>query len=284
MVFPLAAVLGLAGTVAGVAAQNNAAKKANAYNDPAAIRARYEAAGVNPLLGLSGGAASAVVPQIGATIANGLGNVGQLLQQDSQLQLDRDRLQVEQQALEQENRRLSQAAVKSTLSPPVGGVYDHLEPPEVVTHNSGSSDALDVQEVVYSVGGAPLAGGRSNGLGSSNSVAPDRPVDVAPYESTPMVMEVDNSVTRKIFDKPPRVFGSDGEPLGLGEGLMLAGQLGVQGFYQLGSRAGDFIERQHHDRLWRQWSRGSRGFNGAPPLPDPQYGDPLFTPLKSFNR
>jgi hypothetical protein len=91
---------------------------ARAYQDPAAIRARYEAAGFNPLLAFNGNGAGTIAPSVGqSTTASSLISAA--------LDRDQDR-EIATAQLEQENRRLElmaeELALKATPRPVLGNV------------------------------------------------------------------------------------------------------------------------------------------------------------------
>lgn len=94
----------------------------NAYNSPAAIRARAEEAGFNPLLfvgpgvGLQSGIADPIQPVMGQAIANaGMAMAQGLVSHGDAL--------AEQSALRAQNVELRRALETATLRPKVGGIY-----------------------------------------------------------------------------------------------------------------------------------------------------------------
>lgn len=105
-------------------AARNATDQANAYNDPAAIRARYEAAGFNPLLGVSNGASpyQAFSPQSFSTEA---GQGALILQAASK---DQALIDIEKSRLDLEKAKVAELIKSNTFKPKVGGLYSGSVP------------------------------------------------------------------------------------------------------------------------------------------------------------
>lgn len=118
------ALIGAAGSLLGGLFGRNSEKKAiaaqNAYNDPAAVRARFEAAGFNPLLGIQPGVgmqqAVGGTNYIGQAIAD---SVGALASAWSETAAKKAR----KQSLERENTTLRRQLEVDTIRPKVSGGY-----------------------------------------------------------------------------------------------------------------------------------------------------------------
>jgi hypothetical protein len=92
-----------------------AEKRAQKYQDPAAIRKRYEAAGFNPLLAFNGNGAGTSMPSVGQSSA-----ASSMIAAS----LDRDQnRKIATAQLEQENRRLELMARELTLKDPGTRLY-----------------------------------------------------------------------------------------------------------------------------------------------------------------
>jgi hypothetical protein len=121
----IGAGIGAVGNLIGGILGRNSEKKAiaaqNAYNDPAAVRARWEAAGFNPLLGVSQGGVgvqSAVggTNFIGSAIADSISSVASAWSDDAAAKAERD-------ALASENETLRRKVEVETIRPVQGGMY-----------------------------------------------------------------------------------------------------------------------------------------------------------------
>ena len=129
MVAPLigSAIIGagasLLGGIFGRNSEKSAIARQNAYNDPAQIRARAEAAGFNPLL--------FVGPGVGQQTAVGGSNyMGQAIADAGLMAADKLSEFSAQQRLAKAmdaNRRLSQQLTQATIRPKVGGIYARSE-------------------------------------------------------------------------------------------------------------------------------------------------------------
>lgn len=117
MAFPWMALATFGGSLIGAKANQNAADKANAQQDPVYMRKRLEAAGLNPAVHYGSMASRQIaVAQPGSLIANGFAAAADILQTDKSLEIQRTRL-------EQENERLNREVTRLTLNPKVPGVY-----------------------------------------------------------------------------------------------------------------------------------------------------------------
>lgn len=101
-----------------------ASGRAITYQDPAAIRARYEAAGFNPLLAFKGNGAGTSYPALsGGTAADAI--IAGAFDRDQQAEIARANLEVENQRLAMLNQRMVQSdpgTQAATSSSDAGGV------------------------------------------------------------------------------------------------------------------------------------------------------------------
>lgn len=243
-------VLGkIAATAIGAKAASNQVDKANAYNDPAAVRARYEAAGVNPLLAFQGGATpSAISHTLGDTVASGLSGVVDLYGEQEQHKLELEHLR-------QQNQKLEKYAREQVLRPHVVSSYtsrvDPISPDGGFYESSQKSDSG-----LHSVS----ASDRRGPSGTGESVAPNRPTKVAPYESTAGVFEINNRATFGNVVMP----GADGDPWGISE-LLTATFVGVP---QVGFNvARGFAEHRAQKKYDKWFTREAQRQNGTLPPP-----------------
>lgn len=116
----LGAGLSLLGGILGRNSERKAIREQNAYNDPAAIRARYEAAGFNPLLGIAPGVDLQTTAGGGNFLGSALADAG--LQIGDALQRRAPQIQ-RMNAVASENDRLRAENSSLRLAPPVAGVY-----------------------------------------------------------------------------------------------------------------------------------------------------------------
>lgn len=187
-------------------------------NSPQGIRANAEEAGFNPLafVGPGTGTGAGYAPQMGSIIANGFAAAADQWTNEKQLQLQKAQL-------EQENERLKKLSEKTILTPKVGGIYSKGGRNDKTT-GLGSGPTADLTRDAIDAG-----------IGRTAGVAPGREVEAAPYQSTPLVMEVHNELTG---DDPYFVAGSDGDPLDIWQGLAVGGQILPQMVYRAGRKLG----------------------------------------------
>lgn len=143
-------------------AERRAIDRQNAYNDPAAIRARYEAAGFNPLLGIAPGVdlqtatggsgfLGSALAESGAQIAEGLTRRAPEISR--------------MQRITQENHRLREQNQTLRLSPPVPSVYDRGGPsvrPATGVDNGNTGQGGESRTL--RLGGFPVVSGPAGGL------------------------------------------------------------------------------------------------------------------------
>lgn len=117
----------------------DAVRAQNAYNDPAAVRARYEAAGLNPLLAFGGTSIGQQMSVPGGGMGTGIANAGALVADE----LARNSARVKQIAdLEKENAELKKKAADAILRPKMAGVYGTVTPDkQEVRQKLGQHDA-----------------------------------------------------------------------------------------------------------------------------------------------
>jgi hypothetical protein len=92
----------------------------DAHNDPAAIRARYEAAGFNPLLGIANAnpnrGAVNYQPQMGSLLSDAIS----LIQSNN---IDQQAIDIDRTRLELDQKRTKAYIEKQTIRPKEGGIY-----------------------------------------------------------------------------------------------------------------------------------------------------------------
>jgi hypothetical protein len=121
------ALIGAGSSLLGGALSNKAERKGieaqNAYNDPAQIRARAEAAGFNPLLFLGPGVGNQNAAASGAYMGAAVADAG--MQIADQMSKNRELARLEK--LSAENKKLAEKVQSMTIRPKVGGVYAQRE-------------------------------------------------------------------------------------------------------------------------------------------------------------
>lgn len=112
---------GLLGGLFGRRSEKKAIAAQNAYNDPSAIRRRFEAAGFNPLLGIQPGvgmqAAVGGTNYIGSAIADGVAGLASAWSESAVKKQELQKLQ-------QENEKLQKKVTVQTIRPTTGGLYN----------------------------------------------------------------------------------------------------------------------------------------------------------------
>lgn len=209
-----------------------AIKKANAANTPTAQVKAWEAAGINPIMGLT---QAQYVPQQAALIGDSFANAGNALANGMNILHDD---QVRETAVFKENEKLREALNDAT-KPRERSLLDRSGP---LLQQSGTDRDESINQAYDPIPqGGPRVGpslGDRNGFANvveqqASVFAPDRDVERSPVEDTSLTMVVDNAFTRWA-GRPMSVLGQDGEPLGIGELLSLGVQVGpqvaIQGF------------------------------------------------------
>lgn len=223
------------------------------YNDPAQVRARLEAAGINPLSGVdnsgayiaptvtgggaaqsgiahaaavsSGGVSGSAIAQgvaatvqpsnIGTYIADAAGHIGGALmaQHEESLRMTQ---------LEEDNRRLERVLNRATLRPVVPGVYGP-------SYGPASSLSFDNTGVLPSGrSGRPDLGPVHQGSGDPASGFarrgdPRREYEIAPHISSDALMSVDQPGILPFY-----VPSLNGEPLDAGQAALAGGSYAAQ--------------------------------------------------------
>lgn len=195
----------VAGPLVGGLFNKKATDDANEANSPAAQVAGWEAAGINPLFGISKGQA---IPQqantaIGDAFLNAGGAVGGLLDRANQLTIEKTRQAEITKRQANEIKRLEKAQIP-TNTQRYGSILPRDNPVNVVA-NQNSSISL-----------RPRSSTLRNGIGSTTAVAPDREFEKLPYSSGSGLTEISNAVTNTLGG-PIVVPGDDGEPWGIDE-------------------------------------------------------------------
>lgn len=126
----LGGILGRNSEKAAIAAQN-------AYNDPAQIRARAEAAGFNPLLFVGPGVGNQMTTGGSNYMGSAIADAG--MQIADQMSKNRELARLEK--LSAENKKLAEKVQNLTIRPKVGGVYAQREATPSLRAATGGNDA-----------------------------------------------------------------------------------------------------------------------------------------------
>lgn len=178
------AVLGagtqLIGGVMGQRAEGKAIDAQNQYNSPAAIRARAEAAGFNPL--------SFIGPGVGNQTATGGSNYMGAAIADAGLMLadsmSRKKESQKVSALQVQNQKLVDHIQSLTLRPKVGGIYASRQQTPTLSKSLGGANSAS------SIDSASIGFGRS--IPEIDPVDPRRDVDDAKIKNHSGFMVIDN--------------------------------------------------------------------------------------------
>lgn len=124
----LGAAISAGTSLLGGAIERNDSKKAvaaqNEYNDPAAVRARYEAAGLNPTL-MFGSSIGTQTALSGGGLGTGVANAGALVADEISRNSFREKQNLD---LQKQNEELKKRLSDSILRPKVAGVYGTVTP------------------------------------------------------------------------------------------------------------------------------------------------------------
>lgn len=200
-------------------ALNNKAEKAgiaaqNAYNDPAQIRARAEAAGFNPLSFIGPGVGNQTAAVSGSYMGSAIADAGMAMADG--IANSTKRKQAEQLgALEIENAKLQNKLLQLTLRPKVGGVYAQRETTPTIAAavgggNAGEAGLFGVTATSSAgVSGSVGLGGSANASGdairtSDNWVASDGTVFAGPGSKS---MDLEQVVGAAVMDMYGRGVG-----------------------------------------------------------------------------
>lgn len=109
----------LLGGIFGRNSERKAIAQQNAYNDPAAVRERFEAAGFNPLLGIQPGVGIQTAIGGGNFIGSAIADAGRIFGEGMQRRAEMAQLD----KLATENNKLSERIANLTIRPRVAGIY-----------------------------------------------------------------------------------------------------------------------------------------------------------------
>jgi hypothetical protein len=201
----LPALIGAGASLLGGILGRNAEKKAiaaqNAYNDPAQIRARAEAAGFNPLLFVGPGVGNQMTTGGSNYMGSAIADAG--MQIADQMSKNRELARLEK--LSAENKKLAEKVQNLTIRPKVGGVYAQRE-----AYNANNRPASSTDGVRLAGGGGADSTGPDGlrPIATSDWIDPRREVEVKPVPSGPGIMKVENRFGTMYF---PTIDGD--EPL-----------------------------------------------------------------------
>jgi hypothetical protein len=227
-------------------------------NSPQGIRENFEAAGFNPLLGFYGngnGTGAQYAPTMGNIIANGMATVGDQIQNQRALEMQKAQL-------EMENARLQKLTEEQTLRENNPGVYGR----------NGNSESNNSDMVTDS------------GIGDTAYLAPGRDVKTEEYSSGAGITEVNNAFTFGSVVVP----GADGEPWGLDElaTAVIAGgpQVLRNAFIKAWEELPDTIKEHQSSEVLEKWERAAEiartKENNIPPIGS--YRPSLMNPDPGF--
>lgn len=168
-----------------------AQQAANEANTPQAQVAGWEAAGINPIMGITQGQ---WIPQQAVTMGDSFANAGAALSRGMELNHEE---QLAQTGLRKENEELRES---------LNELSKRREPSNM--ERFGDRLPIGGSNADTSLSGDDLSLGRS-----ADDVASGRDVEVAPYTSGAGVSEINNNFT----GGPVVIPGDDGEPWGLDE-------------------------------------------------------------------
>lgn len=179
----IAGGLSLLGGLFGQRSERKAIAAQNAYNDPSAVRKRFEAAGFNPLLGIQAGvgmqATTGGTNYMGAAIAD----AGLLFAEGLQQRQDATKAE----ALEQQNKTLVRKVEQMTIRPKMGGGIYSQNVTTPTLREATKPRALPMSKATTSpddLGLPPLR--------ETDPLDPRRLVDQKDVTSTGGFMKVDN--------------------------------------------------------------------------------------------
>lgn len=194
----------LLGGILGRKAEKKAIAAQNAYNDPAQIRARAEAAGFNPLLFIGPGVGQQTTTGGTNFMGSAIADAGMYVADSMARKAELGRLD----KLAAENKKLAEKVQNLTIRPKVGGVYAQREAYNAINSASTPTNGVRV------AGDGRVDSGGANGLSPISTVDPVDPrrdVEIKPVPSGPGVMAVENRWLPKLWF--PTIDGD--EPLDL---------------------------------------------------------------------
>jgi hypothetical protein len=195
------ALIGAGSSLLGGALSNKAERKGiaaqNAYNDPAQIRARAEAAGFNPLLFIGPGVGNQTAAASGSYMGAALADAG--MQIADQMSKNRELARLEK--LTAENKKLAEKVQNLTIRPKVGGVYAQRQAMPSVRASTGrqNENPNSVLSRQLSSSGGVVADTGLTPLPQSLWIDSRREVDNKPITSNPGVIVTDNPLFGRIY-------------------------------------------------------------------------------------
>jgi hypothetical protein len=221
-----AALISGAFSLFGGKKNRDAQRDANAANSPEGQVAAWEAAGINPVMGITQGQ---WIPQQAVSMGDSFANAGNALARGMELNHEE---QLAQTGLRKENEELREALSELSKRPepsnmerfgsqlPIGDLDARIDQAYGVSPESRHLDGVSFG-----------SGGRSPNAVTKQTLffAPDREIERSPVQDTSLMMTVDNAVTRHL-GTPLTFLGEDGDPLDIWQlaamGLQAAPQLG----------------------------------------------------------
>jgi hypothetical protein len=218
-----------------------AQRKANEANRPVNQVKEWEAAGINPLFGISSG--GYIPHQASTAIGDSVATAGGIFAEHLAGKKEQELRETQ---LEQENETLKKQLDK-VVKPSVPG---HMEtygdilplPSNGVRNANSESDSRDLS--------GALGAGVSFGT-TQRVVATGRELEVAPYSSGPGFTEIYNDLTGPLV-----VPGSNGEPMGIDEVATVAVAIPINYGVRLGQKFGEYVDgaraREKMRRIYEQ--------------------------------
>lgn len=225
-----AAGIGAVSSLLGGIFNRRAQRRANAANSPSGQVAAWEAAGINPLVGIQSGAFN---PQQSSSFGDSFAQSGAILARGMELdhaeKLKKTALQTQNKKLRDQLDKLATPRQAGHLQQ-YGGILPLPSQGIVSATNQKASTSIP----------ANRNDGRHPDLnGTTSYIAPDREVEVAPFVSGSGTTEISNAFTN-LFGGPIIVPGDDGEPWGIDEvGVAIAAgvpQIAYRGLDQIGAQ------------------------------------------------
>lgn len=167
------------GGLLGQRAERRGIEDQNAYNDPSAVRARFEKAGLNPLLGFQSGVG--MQQAVGGTNYIGSG-IADSLMAVSNAQDAKSAEKAEKEKLIAENTKLRRQVEVETIRPRVGGLYSRAQGETISMGNPprGWISEYDADFVGKKVMAGPFGAGSDAYYGRN----PERTVITTPLGDT----------------------------------------------------------------------------------------------------
>lgn len=183
----------------------------NAYNDPGAIRKRYEAAGINPILGFAGGAIPAASGPATDYMGSAVANLATFVA-DKMMTTAPKRAQYQQ--AQQRNKELEQKLIKLTNQPIVPGIFDKRASEKAASGVSipglrGPAGAgkefgdMPKDVATPSLNGMPIPGPEN--AGTMGNIGPfSDPLEIVPAGQTELATDyvAPNGTVMRIYEGP----------------------------------------------------------------------------------